>query len=177
MSNSEPEPKAKCNNLKPKEVCGSCKKIVHKCQYQMIQCDLCDQWYHYECVGTNADKPAKIDLSMPWIIHEGPDMLLYLYSKYIRAVIFLPLIFLSSYYLYACSVFLSQILNAAESLVKFPSCYGVTCANSGRVANKSDINILNMCNQVDPTIEIPQRRQKVHASSNTEKTTASFLAC
>ena len=33
VSNSEPEPKGKCNNLKPKEVCGSCKKIVHKCQY------------------------------------------------------------------------------------------------------------------------------------------------
>ena len=62
VSNSEPEPKGKCNNLKPKEVCGSCKKIVHK---QMIQCDLCDQWYHYECVGTNSDKAAKIDFACP----------------------------------------------------------------------------------------------------------------
>ena len=42
-------------------------------------------------------------------VHEGPDMLLYLYSKYIHAVIFLPLIFLSW-----TSVILS-VLNACES--------------------------------------------------------------
>ena len=34
-------------------------------------------------------------------------------------------------------------------------------------SKQSDINILNMCNQVDPTIEIPQRWQKLHAPSNT----------
>ena len=39
-------------------------------------------------------------------VHERPDMLLYLYSKYIHAVIFLPLIFLSwtSVILSVCSV-------------------------------------------------------------------------
>ena len=65
VSNSEPEPKRKRNKIKPKEVCGSCKKIVQKLQSQMIQCDLCDQWYHYECVGTTADEAAKIDFACP----------------------------------------------------------------------------------------------------------------
>ena len=54
-------------------------------------------------------------------VHEGPDMLLYLYSKYIHAVIFLPLIFLSwtSVILSVCSVSLmGHTLNEEESLVK-----------------------------------------------------------
>ena len=34
-----------------------------KWQNQMIQCDLCDQWYHYECVGTTTDEATKIDFA------------------------------------------------------------------------------------------------------------------
>ena len=33
----------------------------------MIQSDLCDQWYHYECVGTTADEAAM--RRRVWSIH------------------------------------------------------------------------------------------------------------
>ena len=35
-----------------KSLCGSCHNDVARlCCYTMIQCDDCDQWHHYVCVG------------------------------------------------------------------------------------------------------------------------------
>ena len=37
-----------------KSLCGNCQMVVKSPSNKMIQCDSCDQWYHYKCVGVAA---------------------------------------------------------------------------------------------------------------------------
>ena len=44
-----------------KSLCGSCHKDAARLCKQMIQCDDCDQWHHYICVGVRASDAKFID--------------------------------------------------------------------------------------------------------------------
>ena len=89
----------------------------------MIQYNLCNQWYHYDCVGTNADEAAKIDFTCPesctrrtWY---DADIFLSLIFLSWTSVMFIPLL-----YLY---VVISQTLNKEESVVKSTIISCLTC--------------------------------------------------
>ena len=52
-----------------KSLCGSCHKDVARQCKQMIQCDDCDQSYHYVCVGVRASDAKFIDFVCPGKCH------------------------------------------------------------------------------------------------------------
>ena len=47
------------------DICGSCHRDISRLCKQMIQCDDCDQWYHYVCVGVRASDAEFIDFVCP----------------------------------------------------------------------------------------------------------------
>lgn len=52
-----------------KSLCGSCHKDVARLRKQMIQCDDCDQWHHYVCVGVRASNAELVDFVCPGKCH------------------------------------------------------------------------------------------------------------
>ena len=58
-------PAAKRRRKKDLEICGKCHKIVAALALQMIQCDNCDQWYQYDCVGVLEEEADVIEFICP----------------------------------------------------------------------------------------------------------------
>ena len=55
----------KCKKRKRKERCGKCNKYVRRLEQEMVQCDHCDQWYHYICVGLTAKQAQSMAFVCP----------------------------------------------------------------------------------------------------------------
>ena len=128
----------------------------------MIQCDLWNQWYHYECMGTSADEAAKIDFACPaWIMHmkdlicyctcivsRSMQSSSYLLSSYLGLVSYLSPLLLS-----VCSVsFMNHALNEEKSLVKsiIISCQKFFCVLIGCLTNVMSKKMLAVAFSVLP---------------------------
>ena len=53
-----------------KSLCGSCHRDVARLHKQMIQCDDCDQWHHYVCVGVRASDAEFVYFVCPGKCHD-----------------------------------------------------------------------------------------------------------
>ena len=148
VSNSEPEPKGKCNNLKPKEVCGSCKKIVHKCQYPDDSMRLMQPWVcGHKCWQSSQDR-----LCMPWIMYMK-DLICYcicIVNTSMQSSSYLSSSYLGlvSYYLYAVLVSWAT-LSMRRRVWLNPSSYHAqhakTCINWPAVAFSVLLGACNFC--------------------------------
>ena len=58
-------PAAKRRRKDEGELCGKCQEDVAALAEKMIQCDNCDQWYHYDCVGVDEEDAEHIDFVCP----------------------------------------------------------------------------------------------------------------
>ena len=54
-----------CKKKNNKSTCGKCETYVHRLSNAMVQCDYCDQWYHYKCVGITAKEAETMDFVCP----------------------------------------------------------------------------------------------------------------
>ena len=55
----------KCKKRKYKLRCGKCQKKIQRLSQEMVQCDHCDQWYHYICVGITAEQAQSMAFVCP----------------------------------------------------------------------------------------------------------------
>ena len=48
-----------------KNVCGGCHKYIKKLRNDMVQCDACNQWWHFLCAEVQPEKAEDIDFLCP----------------------------------------------------------------------------------------------------------------
>ena len=48
-----------------KDLCGVCGKDIQQLSEAMIQCDYCNQWFHYICVNVSAADAETIEFVCP----------------------------------------------------------------------------------------------------------------